>query len=429
MNGLVNWMERHFVPIAAKIGSQRHLVAIRDAFIAIMPITMAGAIASLVNVFVRDLPGMWGMDGFVTSMAPVIGINGNVWWGTTVILAVAFVIALGYTLSKSYDVNPLGGGLVALSAFLVTTRQAQPDAGWGLFHFSEFGASALFSALFIGLVSTMIYVFLTKKNIIIKMPDVVPPAVSKAFAAIIPGTIAIYVFAIVAYLFSTFVGMAFNDWVFATIQGPFINLVQGLPAVLILTFVVQLFWFFGLHGTNVLAPVLDGAWKTALLTNNTEYMAGTALKDLPYLWTRGSFDAYAWMGGAGCTLALVIALLLFSKREDEKAVAKVSAPMGIFNINEPVAFGLPIVLNAVYLIPWLFITPILVTIGYLFTQAGVIPPVFIEVPWIVPPVFYAFLATGGNIVAAGVALLNLIIAIFLWSIFVKVANKIKPTQE
>jgi cellobiose PTS system EIIC component len=391
-----------------------------------MPITMAGAIASLINVFVRDLPTMWKMDGFVEAMAPVIGVNGNVWWGTTVILAVAFVISLGYNLSKSYDVNPLGGGLVALSAFLVTTRQAQPDAGWGFFHWGEFGASALFTALFIGLAATMIYVVLMKKNITIKMPDVVPPAVSKAFAAIIPGTIAIYVFAIVAYLFSTYVGMALNDWVFKMVQGPFINLVQGLPAVLILTFVVQLFWFFGLHGTNVLAPVLDGAWLTALLENNNAYMAGTKLSELPYLWTRGSFDAYAWMGGAGCTIALVIALLIFSKREDEKAVAKVSAPMGIFNINEPVAFGLPIVLNAVYLIPWILITPILVTIGYLFTAAGIIPPVFIQVPWIVPPVFYAFLATGGNFIAAGVALLNLVIAIFLWSIFVKVANTIKP---
>ncbi len=429
MNGLVNWMERNFVPIAAKIGSQRHLVAIRDAFISIMPITMAGAIASLINVFVRDLPTMWKMTDFVTAMAPVISVNGNVWWGTTVILALAFVISLGYNLSKSYDVNPLAGGLVALSAFLVTTRQSQPDAGWGYFHWGEFGASALFTALFIGLIATMIYVFLMKNNITIKMPDVVPPAVSKAFAAIIPGTVAIYIFAIIAYLFSTFVGMAFNDWVFKIIQGPFINLVQGLPAVLILTFVVQLFWFFGLHGTNVLAPVLDGAWLTALLDNNNAYMAGTKLNELPYLWTRGSFDAYAWMGGAGCTIALVIALLIFSKREDEKAVAKISAPMGIFNINEPVAFGLPIVLNAVYLIPWILITPILVTIGYLFTAAGIIPPVFIQVPWIVPPVFYAFLATGGNFIAAGVALLNLVIAIFLWSIFVKVANTIKPSQD
>lgn len=100
MNGLLNWMERRFVPVAAKIGSQRHLVAIRDAFISIMPITMAGAIASLINVFVRDLTTLWNMPAIPEALAPVIAVNANVWWGTTVILALAFVITLGYNLSK-----------------------------------------------------------------------------------------------------------------------------------------------------------------------------------------------------------------------------------------------------------------------------------------------------------------------------------------
>ena len=128
-------------------------------------------------------------------------------------------------------------------------------------------------------------------------------------------------------------------------------------------------------------------------------------------------------GGAGCTLALVIALLLLSKREDEKAVAMMAAPMGIFNINEPVMFGIPIVLSPVYFIPFVFISPILVTIGYAATFFGLVPPVFLEIPWIMPPVIYAFLATGGSIAAAAVSLFNLVLAIFLWAIFVKLANK------
>ena len=430
MNVLINWMERHFVPIAAKIGSQRHLVAIRDAFISIMPITMAGAVASLINVFARDLPNMFGMTDFVDLMSPVISVNGNVWWGTTVILSLVFIIALGYNLADSYDVNPLAGGLIAISSYLVTTGQMTLDGSlWGYFHWGAFGASALFTCLFVGLVSTTIYVWLTKKGIIIKMPDAVPPAVAKAFAAIIPGTITIYVFSIIAFIFNTYIGQSLNDWVFTTIQTPFMIFTQGLPSVIVVTLTVQLLWFFGLHGTNVLGPLLEGAWLTALTENNSAYMGGTAISNLPYLWTRGSFDAYAWMGGAGCTLALVIALLVFSKREDEKAVAKVSAPMGVFNINEPVTFGLPIVLNPIYLIPWVLITPILVTIAYLFTAIGLIPPVFIQVPWIVPPVFYAFLATGGNFLAAGVALLNFVIAIVLWSIFVKVANRMKDSKN
>lgn len=155
------------------------------------------------------------------------------------------------------------------------------------------------------------------------------------------------------------------------------------------------------------------------------YEATKSIEGMKYIWTRGSFDAYAWMGGTGATLALIIAILLVSKREDSRAVAKLSAPMGIFNINEPVMFGLPIVLSPIYFIPFIIITPILVTIGYAFTAAGIIPPVFLSVPWIIPPVIYAFMATGGSFAAAAVALLNLIIAVLIWMVFVSLANRVQ----
>ena len=145
--------------------------------------------------------------------------------------------------------------------------------------------------------------------------------------------------------------------------------------------------------------------------------------DLPYMWTRGSFDAFVWMGGAGCSLALIIAILIFSKKQEAKTVAKLSAPMGVFNINEPVTFGLPIVLNPIYFIPFIGIPIILAIIAFFCTSIGLIPPTFVTVPWIVPPVIYAFLATGGNLMAALVALINLVIAVVLYAPFVLMANK------
>lgn len=203
---------------------------------------------------------------------------------------------------------------------------------------------------------------------------------------------------------------------------PFLGLSQGLVAVLIIVLAVQLFWFFGLHGTNVLGPILDGVYLSATAANNSAYMMKESFE---YLWTRGSFDAYVWLGGAGCTLALIIAILIVSKREDSRAVAKLSLPMGAFNINEPVVFGMPIVLNPIYFIPWIIVLIILTLIAYGATAIGLIPPVFNAVPWIMPPVLYAFFATGGNLIAAGVALLNLVIAISIWSVFVIIANKVE----
>lgn len=424
MKAFTVWMEKHFVPLAAKIGSQRHLVAIRDAFIGIMPVTMAGSIAVLLNVFFRDLPGRWGFESFVTIMQPIIDINGNVWWGTISILSLAFVFALGYNLAKSYDVNPLGGGIIAFASLIATIPPStQEIGGWGYIAGSYINASGLFTALIVGLISTMIFVKLMNTKLTIKLPDSVPPAVSKAFMAIIPGTIAIYVAGIIAFFCTTFAGMPLNDLVSKYIQTPFLALSQGYVSVVIITIAVSILWFFGLHGTNVLAPILDGTYVTALGENLIAFQEGALASELPYIWTRGSFDAFAWLGGAGCTLGLVIAILLVGKLKGQKAVAKISAPMSIFNINEPVMFGVPIVLNPIYFIPFVLIPPILVTIAFFATSMGLIPPVFLQIPWIMPPVIYAYLATGGSFMAGLVALINLIIGVTIWSAFVLIANK------
>lgn len=438
MKRFTAWMEEHFVPVAAKIGSQKHLVAVRDAFIAIMPITMAGAFATLLNVFVRDLPNNYWPDlKIAETMNWLIGINGNVWWGTLAVLSMAFVFALGYQLSKAYKTNALAGGLISFASFIAVTPQVATIAaagpkgadvvGWGFLNYGYLDAKGLFTALVIGFISTIIYAKLMNKNVTIKMPESVPPAVSKAFASIIPGVIAIYTCAILAYLVGTFAdGQAIGDLILKYVQMPFLGLSQGLGAVVIVVLAVQLFWFFGLHGTNVLGAVLDGTYLTATTMNDSAYQAGEAMK---FIWTRGSFDAYVWMGGAGCTIALVIAVLIFSKRADSRAIAKLSAPMGAFNINEPVVFGMPIVLNPLYFIPWLLVPVVLTVIAWCATSFGLVPPVHVVVPWVVPPVIYAFLATGGSFAAAILAAINLAIGIAIWSVFVIMANRVGVDEE
>ena len=254
MKGFTHWMEQHFVPIAAKIGSQKHLVAIRDAFISIMPVTMAGSIAVLLNVFFRDLPTAWKLDGFVQNMQFFIGINGKVWWGTIAIIALAFVFALGYKVAESYEVNPLAGGLVIFASFIATIPEATEAIGsWGYFQWSYTNANALFCALFVGLVGGIIFSKLMKTNLTIKMPDSVPPAVGKAFASIVPGTLTIFLFGLISYICQTYIGMPLNDLISKFIQTPFLKLSQGYGAVLIITLAVQVLWFFGLHGGNIMA--------------------------------------------------------------------------------------------------------------------------------------------------------------------------------
>ena len=462
----MSWMERFFIPKAAKIGSQRHLVAIRDSFIAIMPITMVGSIAVLLNVFLRDLPNTWFGQGnaFVEKVSGLISINGNVYFGSIVILGLVFTFAFGYHLAKSYDVNPIAGGVIAFAAVVVCMNQsavfnynlegvnpsnfeALKQAGlnvvlneakdgivlqnvseWGFLGQAYTGASGLFTCLIVGFLSTMIYIKLMLKKITIKLPENVPPAVSSAFAAIIPGVIAIYTFGIITQLSVAFTGLYPNDLIAKFIQAPLLHLSQGLFSVMLISFLVQLFWFFGLHGSNIMAPIIEGIYTPALLQNLEHFNKFNDTAGMPYVWTRGSIDAYAQMGGSGVTLGLIIAIFIFSRRKESRTIAKLAAPMGVFNINEPITFGMPIVLNPIYIIPWLIVPPVLSAVAYGFTAAGIIPPVFVSVPWIMPVGVYAFLATGGSIGAALVALLNLAISFVIWAPFVILANKMKDKE-
>lgn len=434
MNVFMKFMEEKFVPVAAKIGSQRHLVAVRDGFIGIMPITMVGSIAVLLNVFFRDIPNNYGFPQVAEKFSWLININGIVWFGSIAILAFAFVFALGYSLSASYQVNALAGGLVAFSSFVVFLPQtASFEAeingvkdmveAWGYISLNYLGAGGLFTAVIVGLVSTMIYSKLMLNKVTIKLPDTVPPAVSNSIASIIPGVVAVYVSAIFSHIITATTGKPFNDLVSMYIQKPLLGLSQGLVSVIIIVFMIQFFWFFGMHGHNVLAPILESVYQPALLENVDHIAQGGTISTLPYMWTRGSFDAYLQMGGSGITIALIIAIFIFSKKEEEKAIAKLALPMGVFNINEPIIFGLPIVLNPLMFIPFILSPVVSAVIAYIATKIGLIPPVYVQVPWILPPGIYALLATGGNFMAALVSLFNVFISFLIYTPFVIMSNK------
>lgn len=449
MQALTKWLEKYVVPIATKIGSIPWLVALRDAFIATMPLTMAGSLATLLNALLQTYPTQWGWTGFVNAIQPVVDIDGIVFNGTMAIFAIYFAAMWGYHLASNYKADGLAGAIVSLSAFLMSINNTATislkgnvpskvakwitDAGatvsgkditmGSLFQASQLSSSSLFTAMIFGGIAVVLYLFFFNRHWTIKMPDTVPPAVSKAFIALVPTIFSLYIVAIINYFFIKGTGQFFGDWLAATIQAPLLKAGQGGGMVILISFLVQLFWFFGIHGPNVLAPVLESIWGTA---QNLNITALGNHEPLPYKWVRGSFDAYVWFGGSGGTIVLIIAILLFSKRDDEKAVAKLALAPGIFNINEPIMFGLPIVLNAMYFIPFLLAPVINTTIAYFVTAASWVSPVQIAVPWITPPVLLAFMATNFDWRAAVLALVNIVIAFFIWLPFVKASSRIKP---
>lgn len=452
MNAFINWLSKHVVPIASKIGSIRWLVALRDAFISIMPATMAGAVATILNALVRDIPTRFGWLGFVNAMQPLIGINAQVWTGSLAVLGLIFAFTFGYQLSVQYKVEPITGGIVGLGTFLMCLPQnftltltkalsktdvktlttagaavaGKSVTGYGYFNFNTyFGSAGFFTVMIMGGLALSVYIALMHKHITIKMPDSVPPAIAAAFTGIIPATAALYVSGIITWAFTKFSASTVIEFISKTLQDPLLHLSQGYGSVLLMTILVQVFWFFGLHGTNVLGPILDGIWLTAQIANINAFNQHTAL---PYLWTRNDFDLYAWIGGAGSTLLLLIAILIFSKRDDQRAVAKLAIAPGFFNVNEPVMFGLPIVLDPIYFIPFILAPVVMVTIAYFAIQWGLVSPIKTQIVWSMPPIINSLIATM-DWRAPILQIVNGIIGFLIYVPFVKAANRVKPVAN
>jgi cellobiose PTS system EIIC component len=310
---------------------------------------------------------------------------------------------------------------------LTVTPQAHGNAGWGYIHWGYLNAGGLFTGILVSLIATEIFVKLRKKNLIIKMPDNVPPAVGKAFAAVIPGTVTLFVFGILAFILASINVNSLHDLIFNSIQKPLQGFGQGLGSAVLLATLMNLFWFFGLHGGNILDPVINAIYLPALETNAALVQQGAAATNLV---TKSFFDSFVHLGGCGATLALILAIFLVSKkRKDYREVAKLGAPNGIFNINEPMMFGLPIILNPVLLIPFLLIPGILTTIAYMATVSGIVPPTYVQVPWITPVGISGFLATGGNIMGAILGLVNFAIATLIYMPFVMLAERIDTDRK
>ncbi|MBU5439082.1 PTS sugar transporter subunit IIC [Tissierella sp. MSJ-40] len=415
MNRFISFMERKFVPVAAKIGGQRHLVAIRDGFVAIMALILAGSTGLVLkNTLFKWIPALGGL----------IPICDQVWWGSLAIMTLLVVFTVSYSLAKSYEVDALAAGIVAVGSYFATLPQSYGDAGWGFVHWQYLNATGLFTGLLVALIATEIFVKLVKKDVTIKMPEGVPPAVGRAFAAVIPGMTAIFTFGILFLIINKLGGNSLYDVIYQTVQKPLQGLSQGVGSAMLAAMLINLFWSFGLHGANILDPIMNALYLPALEANAAAIQQGLAA---PNVITRVFFDSYIHLGGSGATLALIIAIFIGAKKRKEyREVAKLSAPLGLFQINESVMFGLPVVLNPMLFIPFIITPGVLTLIAYLATASGLVPPTYVAIPWISPVGIGAFLATGagsGSWRAALLAIVNLVVAIFIYLPFIKLADR------
>ena len=361
-------LESSIMVVGEKLNNNRILKVLRDAFMLAFPLTIFGSIMLVIANF-PYLEKIIGSESVVV-LKDMLGPAST----ATMSVATVFVcLGIGYYLSKERDVEAIYGAAIALTAFFLLTPYDAPigDTGQmlnGVFNIDRLGAKGMFVGIFGSFLAAYLYSVIVKKNWTIKMPPSVPPAVSKSFAALIPAVITLSIFLIVRIVFTFTPWGNVHDFVYEIIQSPLTNLGKGLIATLIAIFAIQLLWFFGLHGQIIVNSVMDPIWNTLSLENFTAFQAGL---ELPNVVTKQFIETFTvGLGGTGMTLIVILSILAFAKSKQLKEVGKLAAPAGIFNVNEPVIFGLPIVLNPMIVIPWI-LGPVLATLVAYLAMASV----------------------------------------------------------
>lgn len=423
MNGFMDKLSEKILPLANALGQNRYLTVLRDAFMLSFPITMFGSIVVVLN----NLP--FFSDATKGTLGTLFGNGQN---ATMSIMTVFVTFGIGYYLSKSYDVEGIFGGAISFASFLIltpffmTTESGETISG--VLSLDRLGAKGMFIGMIAAFLAAEIYCRVTKRGWQIKMPDGVPPAVSKSFAALIPAIITLTVFLVINAIMTGVFNANLHDVVYEVIQKPLTGLGSSLPATLLALFFVQFLWFFGLHGQIIVNSVMDPIWNTLMLDNLEAYQNGDAL---PHIVTKPFMETFTvGLGGSGMTLAVVILMAFVLKKKQYRDVGRLALAPGIFNVNEPAIFGMPIVLNATILIPWVVAPLVVTTFNYLVMAAGLVPaPTGVSVPWTVPVVFSGVLATnswlGGLLQVIDVVIVGLI-----WYPFLRVLDRqVEPSIE
>lgn len=425
MKGFVGVIEEKIMPIANKMGNQRHMVAIRKGIIATMPLTIVGSFFTIL----LNIP----VDSIAAMIEPYREILDVPFRYTVGILALYATFGIASSLARSYKLDSLTAGILATMAFLVTAApplRVFEDvdgviAAGRYINIANLSSSSLFGSIVTAIVSVEIYRFFIVKNITIKMPDGVPPEVSNSFIALVPGAAILILFWVLRHM----IGFDLNGFL-SNLLMPLKGVLAGnsLLGGLLTVFLICFFWVLGIHGPAIMGPVIRPFWDMSIAENMEAFQAGTSAHDLPNLFTEQFLQWFIWIGGAGTTLALVV-LFLFSKSKYLKKLGQLSILPGLFNINEPVIFGAPIVMNPVLAIPFIGAPLITTTISYFATVSGLVPRMAARLGFAMPSPIAAWMSTDWSITAAILVIFNFVLTLGIYYPFFKVFEKQQLEKE
>ncbi len=387
--------------VGAWAGSNKYLSALKNAFQDFMPATMAGAVGLLwLYVLVDETSGLASLIPAVSALSVFNPIFSAVNFATISCITVGITFMVAQEICEANGMKGAFCGVFGVVCWLTVTQTTVVTDGVTFTGIpaKALGAEGLFTGMIVGILSAELLSKLSSiDGLKIHMPDNVPPGVARAFDVMIPAILSALIVASIGFAAQTFTGVYLNDLIAKYIQMPLQGVGASIWGLYVFTLLTQLFWSIGIHGNNMV-----GAVKTPLLTPLGNMNAQLVMdgKKPEYIINPTFFAMINDMSGCGITLGLIIAFLIFGKREDNRTVAKLSLAPGLFNINETMTFGLPIVMNPIIIVPFILAPLLSSTIGYILTVIGFCPILYVGVPWTTPPLIGAFLAGGGSITAA-----------------------------
>ncbi len=392
MDKLSSWMEQHIVPIGVKIGGQRHLAAIRDGLAILISVTIVGGFAILIAQ--PPIPAsITEPSNFLYAFllawknfaAAHIGTLLIPYYLTIGIISLYVVCGVSYTLATRYELNGINNMLAAMLVYLCVSGAVNLETA--SITIGALGAGYMFAAMITAILVVEIAKFFRDKNITIKMPASVPPNVAATFTALLPLIFSVIFFMALDAIIKAVTGAGYASLIYTIFQ-PLMRATGSLPSVLLINILMTTFWFFGIHGGNMLSVVTSPITTAALAANAEAMAAGEAL---PYIYAGSMNTVFGnWM----TYNALVLVLFLFAKSKQNKSIARVGVVPSLFNINEPLIFGIPTVLNVYTYIPMLICGCFNCAVYYLLAAANVVGRFYITLPFTIPGPLQAFLATG-----------------------------------
>lgn len=405
MNHFLAFVENKLAQPMSQISEQRHLRALRDGVVSAIPFIIVGSFFLIIAF--PPIPQNWGFYKWATAHATEILIPYRL---TFWIMSLYICFGVGYNLAKSYELDPLSGGQLSVAAFLLSIMPVTTKTGLML-PMTSLGSVGIFPCMLLAIFAVEVLRFCKTHNLTFKMPEQVPSSVAHSFESIIPAAFVIVVIGILNVVFKVNL-----EQVIQVIFSPLVKAGDTLFGVLVPVFLVCFFWIFGIHGDSIVGSVARPVWLQ-YFTENAEKVANGQVPT--HIAPETFFQWFIWIGGSGATIGLLICALIFGKAQYTKSITRACIVPGIFNINEPVIFGFPIMLNPIFFIPFILAPLIMTLVSWFVFKLGLVHLMFVQPPWTLPAPIGAYIATGGDWRAIILVLANIAIATVIYYPFMK----------